>query len=171
MITTKETQNMKLKTGGPLPDVTLLHIVESGVQATSLRDLVAGKTVALFALPGAYTSTCSTAHMPSFVRNADKLRAEGVDIIACISVNDPAVMQAWGTDTGAHDAGILMLSDADSSYAKASGTVFDAPAGGLFGRCKRHSILLRDGVIQSINAEVERGVCDISGAETILDQI
>lgn len=162
---------MKLEAGKTLPDVTFLQVNDAGLQTTSLRELTKGKTVVLFALPGAYTGTCSTAHMPSFVRNADRLRAEGVDLIACISVNDPAVMYAWGIDTGAHDAGILMLADADSSYAKAVEMVFDAPAGGLYGRCKRHSLLVKDGVIQSVNAEVARGVCDISGAETILDQL
>jgi cytochrome c peroxidase len=162
---------MKLETGKTLPDVTFLQTTEAGLQRIALKDLTKDKTVVLFALPGAYTGTCSTAHMPSFVRNADRLRAEGVDHIACISVNDPAVMNAWGEDTGAHDAGILMLADADGSYTKAVEMAYDAPASGLYGRCKRHSLLVKNGVIQAVNVEVERGVCDISGAETILDQL
>lgn len=162
---------MKLEIGKGLPEATFLRSTSDGLETVTLSDLVADKTVVLFALPGAYTSTCSTAHMPSFVRNADKLRTRGVDIIACISVNDPAVMNAWGKDTGAHEAGILMLADADGSYADAIGMAYDAPASGLFNRCKRHSLLIRNGVVQAINAEVERGVCDISGAQTILDQL
>ena len=109
--------------------------------------------------------------MPSFVRTAAQLRAKGVDVIACIAVNDPAVMQAWGADMGAHDAGILMLSDADGSYTKAVEMDYDNPAGGMYGRSKRYSLLVRDGVIEQFNFDEERGVCNLSAGETMLDQL
>lgn len=162
---------MKLAIGKTLPDSSFLRMGDDGVETVSLRELTAGKTVVLFALPGAYTRTCTAAHMPSFVRTADKLRAKGVDMIACIAVNDPAVMQAWGADMGAHDAGILMLSDADGSYTRAVEMDYDAPAGGMYGRSKRYSLLLRDGVIEQFNFDEERGVCNLSAGETMLDQL
>jgi peroxiredoxin len=162
---------MKLEIGKTLPDATFLRRTDEGVETVSLRDLTAGKTVVLFALPGAYTATCSAAHMPSFVRTAIALRANGVDTIACIAVNDPAVMFAWGKDTGAHDAGILMLSDADGSYTKAVEMDYDAPAGGMYGRSKRYSLLVRDGVIEQFNFDEDRGVCNLSAGETMLEQL
>lgn len=162
---------MKLDIGKTLPDSAFLTMGDNGPETVSLKELTAGKTVILFALPGAYTRTCTAAHMPSFVRTADKLRAKGVDTIACIAVNDPAVMQAWGADMGAHDAGILMLSDADGSYTKAVEMDYDAPAGGMYGRSKRYSLLLRDGVIEQFNFDEERGVCNLSAGETMLDQL
>lgn len=162
---------MKLGVGKTLPESTFLRTGEDGVETVSLRGLTSGKTVVLFALPGAYTNTCSAAHMPSFVRTAGRLREKGVDTIACIAVNDPAVMQAWGAVTGAHDAGILMLSDADGSYTRAVGMNYDNPAGGMYGRSKRYSLLLRDGVIAAFNFDAERGVCNLSAGETLLDQL
>jgi len=162
---------MKLEVGKTLPESTFLRAGDDGVETVSLRDLTAGKTVVLFALPGAYTNTCSAAHMPSFVRTADKLREKGVDTIACIAVNDPAVMKAWGADMGAHDAGILMLSDADGSYTKAVEMDYDNPPGGMYGRSKRYSLLLRDGVIEAFNFDEDRGTCNLSAGETMLDQI
>jgi cytochrome c peroxidase len=163
---------MKLEIGKTLPEATFLRRNDKDeVETISLRDLTDGKTVVLFALPGAYTATCSAAHMPSFVRTAIALRANGVDTIACIAVNDPAVMRAWGQDTGAHDAGILMLSDADGSYTRAVGMDYDAPATGLYGRSKRYSLLVRDGVIEQFNFDEERGVCNLSAGETMLDQL
>jgi peroxiredoxin len=162
---------MKLGIGKTLPDSTFLRTGEDGVEAVSLHELTAGKTVVLFALPGAYTNTCSAAHMPSFVRTADKLRAKGVDVIACIAVNDPAVMKAWGADTGAHDAGILMLSDADGSYTKTVEMNYDNPPGGMYGRSKRYSLLVRDGVIEAFNFDEDRGTCNLSAGETMLDML
>lgn len=160
---------MKLEVGKTLPDSTFLRTGADGVETVSLRDLTAGKTVVLFALPGAYTNTCTAAHMPSFVRTADRLREKGVDTIACIAVNDPAVMRAWGKDMGAHDAGILMLSDADGSYTKAVEMDYDNPPGGMYGRSKRYSLLVRDGVIAAFNFDEDRGTCNLSAGETILD--
>ena len=160
---------MKLEVGKTLPESTFLRTGNDGVETISLRDLTAGKTVVLFALPGAYTNTCTAAHMPSFVRTADRLREKGVDTIACIAVNDPAVMKAWGKDMGAHDAGILMLSDADGSYTKAVEMDYDNPPGGMYGRSKRYSLLVRDGVIEAFNFDEDRGTCNLSAGETMLD--
>lgn len=160
---------MKLDIGKTLPDSTFLRMGDNGPETVSLKELTAGKTVILFALPGAYTNTCTAAHMPSFVRTADRLRDKGVDTIACIAVNDPAVMKAWGKDMGAHDAGILMLSDADGSYTKAVEMDYDNPPGGMYGRSKRYSLLVRDGVIEAFNFDEDRGTCNLSAGETMLD--
>ncbi len=162
---------MKLEVGKTLPESTFLRAGDDGVETVSLRDLTAGKTVVLFALPGAYTNTCSAAHMPSFVRTAGRLREKGVDTIACIAVNDPSVMKAWGEDMGAHDAGILMLSDADGSYTKTVEMDYDNPPGGMYGRSKRYSLLVRDGVIEAFNFDEDRGTCNLSAGETMLDQL
>jgi peroxiredoxin len=109
--------------------------------------------------------------MPSFIRNADAIRAKGVDGIFCLSVNDVFVMQSWAADLGADTAGIGMLSDSDGSYTKEIGYDFSVPATGLIGRSKRYSMIVENGVVTTLNTEVLRGVCDISGAETILDQL
>jgi peroxiredoxin len=122
----------------------------------------------LFGLPGAYTGTCSTIHVPSFIRVADRLRAAGVAEIACISVNDPHVMMAWGEATGALAAGIRMLADADGAFTRALGLDFTNPASGLYGRSKRYSLCAKDGTVTILNLEVGTGVCDVSGGETML---
>ena len=109
----------------------------------------------LFGLPGAFTGTCSTQHLPSFIRVADALRAKGVDEIVCVAVNDPHVMLAWGEATGATAAGIRMLADAARRSPRRSGSTFDNPAAGLFPRSKRYALLAEDGVVRVLNLETE----------------
>ena len=122
----------------------------------------------IFAVPGAYTPTCHSAHVPSFIRTKDDLAAKGVDEVICISVNDPFVMKSWGEATGATDAGITMLGDADASFTKAIGMDFDAPPAGLLARSKRYAMLVEDGTVSLLHAEESPGVCEVSGGEALL---
>lgn len=160
---------MALGEGDKLPSGTLLELTENGPAAVDLADYATGR-VAIFALPGAYTGTCTTAHVPSFIRTADKFRAKGVDRIVCVSVNDPFVMGAWAASTGADKAGLTFLGDADGSFTKAMGMNFDAPPAGLFGRSKRYAMLVENGTITAMNIEESPGQCDISGGEALLDR-
>jgi peroxiredoxin len=128
-----------------------------------------GKKVVIFGLPGAYTGTCTTAHVPSFMRTFAQFKAKGVDEVICITVNDPFVVQAWSDSTGAGDAGLTMLADADGALTKEIGMDFTAPPVGLFGRSKRYSMLVENGVVTILNEEGSPGECEISAGETLLD--
>ena len=161
---------MTIEIGAKLPEATLLKMGEAGAETVNLADRLKGRKVVIFGLPGAYTSTCSTAHVPSFIRTAGKLAEKGVDEIICVSVNDPFVMKAWGEATGATAAGITMLADADSSFSKAVGQTFDVPHLGFFARSKRYSLLAEDGVVTHFNPEVGPG-CEISAGEHLLSQL
>lgn len=162
---------MTLETGNRLPDATLLKMGEKGPETVSLSERLKGRKVVLFALPGAYTGTCSTAHVPSFIRSIDALRAKGVDDVICVSVNDPFVMKAWGEASGAEAAGIEFLGDADGSFTRAVGMNFDAPPAGLIGRSKRYAVMAEDGVVKVLNLEDSPGVCDVSGGEAMVEAL
>ena len=159
---------MTISKGDKLPDATLLQLGENGPETVTLSDKTAGRKVVIFAVPGAYTPTCHSAHVPSFVRTKDQFADKGVDEIICISVNDPFVMRAWGKDTGASDAGITMLGDPESAFTKAIGMDFDAPPAGLVARSKRYAMLVEDGVVTVLNQEESPGTCEISGGEALL---
>jgi len=162
---------MTIKTGDSLPDATLLRMGAEGPEGVALSSLTKGRKVAIFGLPGAYTGTCSTAHVPSFMRTIGAFKAKGVDNVICVSVNDPFTMDAWGKATGATKAGILMLGDAASELTKAIGMEFSAPPAGLFDRSKRFSMLVEDGVVTVLNEEGNPGECEISAGETLLEQV
>jgi peroxiredoxin len=162
---------MTIATGDKLPEATFLEKTAEGIAPVTTADLLAGRGVVLFGVPGAYTGTCSTIHVPSFIRVAEKLRAAGVEEIACVSVNDPHVMMAWGEATGALAAGIRMLADADGAFTKALGLDYSNPAAGMFGRSKRYSLHAEDGIVKVLNLETSPGVCDVSGGETMLAEI
>ncbi|MBS1302127.1 peroxiredoxin [Loktanella sp. SALINAS62] len=162
---------MTIKIGDTLPDATVLTMGPDGPQAVQMSDKLKGRKIVLFGLPGAYTGTCTMAHVPSFIRNAQALADKGVAEIICLSVNDPFVMKAWGDATGAADAGITMLGDADASFTKAIGMDFSAPPVGFIDRSKRYAMLVDDGVVQLLNEEPGPGQCDVSGGETLLDQM
>ncbi len=162
---------MTLEIGNILPDATLILMTDSGPKQVSLKNRLAGRKVVIFALPGAFTPTCSVAHVPSFIRNAEKLSDKGVDEIICISVNDAFVMGEWAKATGGASAGITFLADADSSFTKSVGMAFDAAPAGLFARSKRYSMLVVDGVVKILNTETAKGVCDLTGGETMLEQL
>lgn len=160
---------MTMKPGDRLPEGNVLRLGDHGPEQVRLADLTQGR-VAVFGLPGAFTGTCTNAHMPSFVRSADKFRDKGVDRILCLTVNDPFVADAWAKETGAKDAGIEVLADADGSVIRAMGLDFDAPAVGLIGRSKRFSALVRDGVVEVLNVEENAGQCSVSAGEALLEQ-
>ena len=161
---------MTIAEGAKLPDATLLRMGDNGAETVKLSDKLKGRKVVIFGLPGAYTGTCSTAHVPSFIRTAKAFADKGVDEIICISVNDPFVMKAWGEATGAAAAGITLLGDADASFTKAIGQTFDVPHLGFFNRSKRYSALVEDGVVTKFNPETGTG-CEISAGEYLLAQL
>lgn len=162
---------MTISVGDTLPAASLLQMGAEGPAAVDLAVRVKGRKVVIFALPGAYTGTCTTAHVPSFMRTKDQFAAKGVDEIICISVNDPFVMQAWGETTGATEAGLTFLADADASFTKAMGMDFSAPPVGLIDRSKRYALMAEDGVIKVLQAEENPGVCETSGGEALLEAI
>jgi cytochrome c peroxidase len=159
---------MAISQGDTLPDATLIYMSDEGPATVQLSDKTKGRKVVIFALPGAYTGVCSTAHVPSFIRTKDQFTAKGVDEIICLSVNDPFVLKAWGEATGATAAGITMLGDADASFTKAMGRDFTAPPAGLINRSKRYAMVVEDGTVTLIQEEENPGVCDVSGGEGLL---
>lgn len=162
---------MSIQVGDTLPDATLMMMGADGPASVELSEKLKGRKVAIFALPGAFTGTCTTAHVPSFIRTRDDFTAKGVDEVICISVNDPFVMGAWGESTGATAAGITMLGDPQSEFTKAIGMDFTAPPAGLIARSKRFAMYAEDGVVKVFQAEENPGVCDISGGEALLAAI
>jgi cytochrome c peroxidase len=156
--------------GDTLPEATLLRIGPNGPEQVSLHGLLKGRRVILFAVPGAYTPTCDSAHMPSFVRTADKFREKGIDEIICVSVNDAHVMRYWGQSTGATAAGILLLADPEAAFTSALGLVFSAPATGMLNRSRRYAMRVEDGVVASFHLE-KPGVCEVSTGEAMLEEL
>ena len=161
---------MTISEGAKLPDATLLQIGDAGPAPVALSDKLAGRRVVIFGLPGAFTGTCSTAHVPSFIRTADRFAAKGVDEILCVSVNDPFVMKAWGEATGATKAGISMLADADASFTTAIGMNYTLPPLGFFDRSRRYALYAEDGVVKVFHPEQGTG-CEISTGEALLAAI
>ncbi|NCU19212.1 peroxiredoxin [Candidatus Falkowbacteria bacterium] len=162
---------MTISTGDRLPGASLLRMGENGPEAVDLATLTTGRKVVIFGLPGAYTGTCTTAHVPSFIRTRDQLAAKGVNEVICIAVNDPFVMGAWDASTGAGKAGIAMLADADAAFTKAIGMAFTAPPVGLFDRSLRYAMLVEDGVVRVLHREENPGICEVSGGEAMLAAI
>jgi cytochrome c peroxidase len=162
---------MTISTGDKLPAATLTRLGSDGPESVDLAGKTAGRKVVIFAVPGAYTGVCTTAHVPSFIRTAGQFAAKGVDEIICISVNDPFVMSAWGESTGATKAGITMLGDAESSFTKAIDMTFSAPPAGLIDRSKRYAMLVEDGTVTLLHQEENPGVCEVSAGESLLNAI
>lgn len=162
---------MTISVGQRVPEATLFELTEQGPQAVKTTDLLAGKALALFGVPGAFTPTCHRAHMPSFVEAAEPLRAKGVDEIVCIAVNDPFVLNEWRRATGADRAGIRVLGDPVAELTRAMGLDYDGTARGLGVRCRRFSALVRDGVVAVLNIEEAGGQVTCSKGEALLDQI
>ncbi|MGC8203029.1 peroxiredoxin [Aliiroseovarius sp. PTFE2010] len=162
---------MTLKVGDKLPSATFVKLNDDRPEAVSAASVFEGRSVVLFGLPGAYTGTCTTAHVPSFIRTIGDFRAKGVDAVICMSVNDPFVMDAWGKETGATEAGIEMLGDAEAEFTKAIGMEFSAPPAGLINRSKRFALYAVDGVVKVLHLEENPGVCDVSGGESMLAEI
>jgi len=161
---------MTISAGQTLPDATLVRMGVKGPETVTLSSLLKGRKVVLFALPGAFTGTCSTIHMPSFVRTAEAFRAKGIDDIICLSVNDPFVLKIWGETTGATAAGLMLVGDADGSFTKGLGMDFTAPAIGLIGRSNRYALVIDDGVVTHANID-DPGVCNMSTGEMLLETL
>jgi peroxiredoxin len=158
---------MSIQVGDKLPSVTVKHITSSGLADLSTDELFKGKKVVLFAVPGAFTPTCSMTHLPGYVNNADNLKAKGVDAIVCLSVNDPFVMHAWAEQHGAHGK-ITMLPDHSGELTKALGLELDGRGAGLGTRSKRFSMLVEDGVVKSLDVDENPGAVSVSGAEACM---
>lgn len=159
---------MTIKNGDPLPAATFKHATPEGMSELSTDTLFkSGKSV-LFAVPGAFTPTCSNQHLPGFVANIDALRAKGVERVVCMAVNDPFVMKAWGERDGSDD--IIMISDWDASFTKALGLDQDASPAGLGVRSKRFAMVIEDGIVTKLSVEEERGL-NVSAAEAILEDL
>ena len=161
---------MSISVGDSLPDASLQKIGAEGPEAVSVKDLTAGRKVVIFAVPGAFTPTCHSAHVPSFIRTMDKLKDKGVDEVVCVSVNDAFVMKTWGEATGATEAGITMLADGMGEFTEKLGLGFDAAPVGLKGRSKRYAMMAEDGVVKVYHPETGKG-CEISGGEAMVDAL
>ena len=162
---------MTISVGDMLPDAQVFVKPEDKIESVSIAERLKGRKVVIFGLPGAFTSTCTAAHLPSFIRTKPKFDAKGVDEIICIAVNDAHVMKAWGEATGADKAGITLLGDGNAEFTKAIGMEFTAPAVGFVNRSKRYALYAEDGVIKVLNHGQETGACEISGGETLLEMI
>ncbi len=160
---------MTIKAGDKIPSVTLQHMTADGIASITTDELFGGKRVALFALPGAFTPTCSAKHLPGFVANAGAIKAKSVDTIACVSVNDAFVMNAWGEDQEAGDK-VLMLADGSAKLAAALGVELDLGERGLGVRSRRYSMIVEDGVVETLKLEAAGGY-EVSDAETLLGQL
>ena len=160
---------MTIKVGDKIPSAILMTPTEDGPQMVKTDDFFAGKTTALFAVPGAFTPTCSAKHLPGFKDRAGELAAKGVDQIACVSVNDAFVMGAWGKDQGVGGE-VKMLADGNGDFTKALGLELDGSKFGMGPRSQRYSMIVEDGVVKSLNVE-EGGEFRVSSADFMLEQI
>ena len=159
---------MAIQAGERIPEVPLSIATADGPQPTSSSDFFRGKRVALFAVPGAFTPTCSARHLPSYVEKASDLKGKGIDEIACISVNDPFVMAAWNKSDGSGD--ITMLADGNGAFADALGLTMDGSKFGMGKRSQRYSMIVNDGVVEQVNVEAP-GEYRASSAEHLLEQL
>lgn len=157
---------MAIQVGDKVPSVNLQHMGADGVETMSSDDLFAGKKVVLFALPGAFTPTCSAAHLPGYVVASDDLLAKGVDRIVCLSVNDAFVMDAWGKQHNADDQ-VMMIADGSGHFTTAVGLELDLDAAGLGLRSQRYAMVVNDGVVEVLNVEAPQAF-EVSDAQTIL---
>ena len=160
---------MTIKVGDKIPSATLRTMGAQGPQNVTTDELFKGKKVALFAVPGAFTPTCSTKHLPGFVNNAEALKAKGVNSIVCLSVNDAFVMGAWGKDQKVGDK-VKMVADGNADFAKSLGLTMDGSGHGMGTRSRRFSIVVENGVVTKLNVEAP-GAFEVSSAEAMLKQL
>lgn len=161
---------MPIAVGDRLPAATFKTMTATGVASLTTDEVFAGKTVVFFAVPGAFTPTCSKSHLPGYVAEHDALKAKGVDTIAVTSVNDVFVMDAWSKSAGA-DGKVLFLADGSADFAKAIGLTLDLTAAGMGLRSQRWSMLVVDGVVKEINFETQPGVAEMTGAACMLGHL
>lgn len=157
---------MAIGVGEKLPDATFTVMGAEGPGPQTTAEVFGGKKVVLFAVPGAFTPTCSKQHLPGFVANADKIKAKGIDTIACTSVNDAFVLGAWSKDAGA-DNKVVMLADGSADFAKKIGLELDLSERGLGMRSQRYAMIVEDGVVKALNVEDAPGTAEKSGADAI----
>ena len=158
---------MALSVGDTIPNVKLTTITADGLQPVQSGEVLGKGKVVLFAVPGAFTPTCSDHHLPGFVLQADEILAKGVDRIACVAVNDPFVMNAWGNAQNTGDK-ILMLADGNGDFAAEAGLSLDLTGLGLGSRSQRYAAILQDGVVEQLWIETNPGGVDVSGADKVL---
>lgn len=159
---------MAIQVGDSIPDATMKVLGDKGPEDITTTDIFAGKKVVLFAVPGAFTPTCSEAHLPGYVVNADQIKGKGVDSIVCVSVNDAFVMKAWSKDKNAEE--LLMVADGNGEFTKAMGLELDGSGFGLGTRSIRYSLIAEDGKITTLNLE-QGGALEVSSAEAILEAL
>jgi glutaredoxin/glutathione-dependent peroxiredoxin len=157
---------MTIKVGDKVPAVKLKQMTPEGMKDVETGEFFRGKKVVLFALPGAFTPTCSAKHLPGFIEKAADLRSKGVDAVACLSVNDAFVMNAWGKQQGA-DGKVQMLADGNGEFTRAVGLEMDGSGYGLGQRSQRYAMVVQDGVVKALNVE-KPGAFEVSSAEAIL---
>lgn len=157
---------MTIQVGDKIPAMTLKRLGPGGMGEVDTGELFKGRKVVLFSVPGAYTPTCSKEHLPGFIARAGEIKAKGIDEIVCLSINDPFVMQAWGNEQGA-EGKVTMLPDWNGAFTQALGLTQDISVAGLGVRGKRFSMLVADGVVESLNVEEGKGVT-VSGADSCL---
>lgn len=157
---------MPIAVGSKVPDVTIKTMKDGGMQDVSTAALFAGKKAVLFAVPGAFTPTCSMQHLPGFIAKAGDFKAKGVDLIACVSVNDAFVMDAWGQDKGAGDD-VVMLADGNAEFSKAMGLDFDGSGIGFGVRSQRYAAVIEDGIVTALHVEQPMKF-EVSSAEAVL---
>jgi glutaredoxin/glutathione-dependent peroxiredoxin len=158
-----------IKVGDKVPSIKIKHMTKDGVKDITTDELFKGKKVAVFALPGAFTPTCSAKHLPGFVQNSEAIKGKGINTIACLSVNDAFVMDAWGKNQNVGDK-VMMLADGNAELTKALGLEMDGTGYGMGVRSKRYSMVVDDGVVKQLNVE-KPGAFEVSNAETMLKQI
>jgi peroxiredoxin len=166
---TEGENKMAIKVGDKIPSSTLMEMKNGSPQPVSTDDLFKGKKVVLFALPGAFTPTCSAKHLPGFIQHSDEIKQKGVDIIACLSVNDAFVMGAWGEQQKAENK-VVMLADGNGDFTRALGLEMDASRFGMGKRSQRFSMVVDDGVVKQLNVE-EPGAFSVSSAEHVMNQL
>jgi glutaredoxin/glutathione-dependent peroxiredoxin len=168
-LTEYEGSAMTIQVGDRIPAIEIQTMGEKGPEKVKADALFAGKRVVLFGLPGAFTPTCSRAHLPGYLANVDNLRAKGIDLVACISINDAFVMDAWGR--ASHCGGeITMLADGNGDLTRALDLELDATQYGMGTRSRRYSMLIDDGVVRALNVE-KPGEFTVSGAEHMLERL
>jgi peroxiredoxin len=165
----RQGDDMTIKVGDKLPSVTISQGTSEGPRPVSTEEFFKGRTVALFALPGAFTPTCSAKHLPGFKQLAPEMKAKGVDVIACLSVNDAFVMKAWGEDQAVGED-IVMLADGNGDFTTAIGLEMDGSKFGMGKRSQRYSMIVKDGVVKELNVE-QGGEFKVSAADYLLAQL
>jgi glutaredoxin/glutathione-dependent peroxiredoxin len=160
----------RIKVGDTLPNVTLRMVTPEGPKPVTTTELFGKGKQVLFGVPGAFTGTCSNVHLPGFVKHAADFRAKGIDKVACVAVNDPAVLDAWGKAQGTASK-VTLLSDGNAELVKALGLSIDLSAVGMGVRSQRFAMVLKDGKVTALEVEDKAGACDVTGAPKILAKV